>query len=120
MVAAALALFSGVIHLGVAYRHFSDSFFAGTLFVIAGMGQLAAAAFGFHRRPRWWLFTQLAFNAGLVVVYTVSRFIPILHEDPEPVEWIGLLTKSAEIILIGCLLTLLFKGQILRQEAEQS
>jgi len=105
--AAALALFSGLTHLGVAYSHFSDSFATGALFVVAGLGQLAGAAFGFHRRPRWWLLAQLAFNTGLVVVYAVSRFYPVLHGAPEPVEWIGLLTKMAEMILIGCLVTLL-------------
>lgn len=107
--AAALALLSGLTHLGVAYSHFSDSFLAGGLFIIAGLGQLAAAAFGFHRRPRWWLLVQLAFNGGLVVVYTVSRFVPVLHEAPEPVEWSGLLTKSAEVILIACLIILLIQ-----------
>jgi len=105
--AAALALFSGLTHLGVAYSHFSDSFLTGALFVIAGLGQLAGTAFGFHHRPRWWLVGQLAFNAGLVLVYAVSRFVPVLHDAPEPVEWIGVLTKIAEAILIGCLATLL-------------
>lgn len=105
--AAALALFSGLTHLGVAYSHFSDSFLTGVSFVVAGLGQLAAAAFGLHRRPRWWLLAQLVFNTGLVVVYTVSRFVPVLHASPEPVEWSGLLTKSAELILIACLITLL-------------
>jgi len=107
LTAAGCAVFSGIVHLGMAWRHYQASPTAGLLFGLTGVWQLYAAFHEYPSHARWWNLSQIAFNAGLVAVYVVSRIVPVLHDAPEPVEWLGLLTKASEIILILCLVGLL-------------
>ena len=107
LAAAGCAVFSGVIHLGLARQHYLASPPAGVLFALAGLWQLFAAYREYPLQARWWNLSNIAFNAGLIGVYALGRMAPVLHDEPEPVEWFGLVTKASELLLIACLAVLL-------------
>ena len=107
LAAAGCAVFSGVIHLGLARQHYLASPPAGVLFALAGLWQLFAAYREYPLQARWWNLSNIAFNVGLIGVYALSRMVPVLHDTPEPVEWFGLATKASELLLIVCLIGLL-------------
>lgn len=68
------AVFSGVVHLGLAWRHYQASPPAGVLFGLTGIWQLFAAIHEYSPHARKWNLSQIAVNSGLIAVYAVSPF----------------------------------------------
>ncbi len=111
--ATAASAFSGVVHLGLARLHFLESPASGVLFALSGLWQLLMGWLGYPLAARRRLYVQLAFNAGMMIVYVVSRLmaLPGLTDSPESWDILGLFTKGSEILLIVCLMRLLGLGQ---------
>jgi hypothetical protein len=80
-----LSAAAGLIHLWVAPEHFHEAWVVGTFFVLAGTGQLAFAVVLARGLGTWGLLVGVAANAGLVVLYVLSRtvalpFLPV-HDE---------------------------------------
>ncbi len=95
-VAAVAAFIAGAIHLALAFADLIPGEpTRGPLFALMGLGYVAAAAAVLARRPTLDGLVLL-YAVGLVLAYATSR-------GELPVEPIGLITKSAEVILAGIL-----------------
>lgn len=96
---AALALgTAGAIHLALAPEHAKEGLGPGSLFVAAGLAQLALAGLVATRRGgRAALVALLAVSAGLLSLYAASRGLSLPGLDREAVDAVGLVTKLLEV-----------------------
>lgn len=124
--AAAFSAGAAVIHAAEAPEHFAEWWGYGTFFVAAAAAQILLAvlllrsprqeALGgarFGRRPdgRWVIAAGIAGNAGIVVLYGLTRTIgiPLVGPDAGEVEQLtrsGVVATALEILLIGLLVGL--------------
>ncbi len=109
--AAVLSLLGGWVHLAYAAPHFRAWWLYGAFFAGVGIGQgLLAAALIRWPQP-WVALTGIAMNAGVVVMYVMTRSggIPIgPHAGVvEKAKTIDLLTTASEVVVIVLLLLLL-------------
>ncbi|HLQ62548.1 MAG TPA: hypothetical protein VK131_11855, partial [Candidatus Acidoferrales bacterium] len=89
---------AGVLHLLLVPDHFGESTYAGFFFIAAGIAELLLAA-GLLARPSSVLTTLVAGLALLLLlIYAVTRIVaPPFQSQPEPVDAIGLITKTLEL-----------------------
>jgi hypothetical protein len=73
----ALSAAAGLIHLWVAPEHFHEAWVIGTFFLLAGAGQLAFAVVLARGLGPSGLLVGVAANAGLIVLYVLSRTVTL-------------------------------------------
>lgn len=101
-----LILGDGIVHLFALNEHLDFLLFAG-FFLIVGLGQLALPLLTV-RRDRLLAWAGIVASAALIVVFVYTRILPPpFHDDPEPVETLGIISKALEAGTIGLLAYLL-------------
>ena len=104
--AAYLSLLAGIVHVVVAPEHFHEATLYGTFFATSAGLQIAWAALVVRRASRQLLLAGLLGNAGIVLLWAVTRTVGIpLGPEAGSVEAVGLLdvaTTLAEVGLACC------------------
>ena len=119
VLAAALALAAGAVHLGQVGAHLVEGWPVAAFFAIVGLVQLAAAVLSLRPRPRGWFWFGIAGSTSVIAVWAVSRTVglPFLEGGGlEPVGVAGGFASLAEawtIIILGLYLA----GQMPRWRA---
>src|SRR5262249_44519877 len=89
-----LLVFTGGVHIGLAFGHASSQAFLSSLFFVNVVAYLVLVVF---RRERWcWRLATGLLLLGTVVAYLV--FVGTGNEQPDPV---GILDKLAEVMALG-------------------
>lgn len=107
-VAAGLSLGAAAIHLSVIASHLDRGFFVASFFLLSGWFQMLWPIVYLLRRSRWVAITGVAVNAGIIVVYVISRTVGLpfgLSPDgPEAIGFVDLMATILEAIIITVLL----------------
>ena len=114
LVAAALSIAAGLVHLWVAPAHLREWTGYGVFFMASAAVQvaLAAALLAWPRRTA--VVAGIGANAALIVVYTLSRTTGIgvgPHGGPESVDGLAFATVTVELLTVALLLSLLDGGR---------
>ena len=106
-------LSAGLIHFIVAPEHFGHSPAHGIFFVIAGIAEIAWGV-AFWRKPNRILYTfGLFMTGGLVTLWAVTRVLPApFAGSPGDIEFWGLYSKIAELMVIAALIAMSHAGEI--------
>ena len=100
-----LILADGLIHLLALNEHLDFLLFAG-FFLAVGLGQIALPVLAL-RRDRLLVYAGIASSVVLIALFVYTRVLPPpFHDDPEPVETLGILSKAIEVATIGLLASL--------------
>lgn len=104
---------AGIIHIVLAPEHYSHAPAHGLFFAVAGVAQIIWA-YAFWRQPTERLYyIGLILAGGLVVLWTLTRFLPApFHHHPEAVDIGGIACKISELVSFGALLALAAQGSI--------
>lgn len=104
---------AGIIHLVLAPEHYEHAPAHGLFFAVAGVTQLFWA-YAFWRKPTERLYyVGLVLAGGLVVLWTLTRFLPApFQHHPEAVDIGGIACKISELVSFGALLALAAQGSI--------
>jgi len=89
-----LLVFTGGVHVGLAFGHTADQPFLSLLFVVNGVTYLVLAVL--RRDRRWWRPVTGLLLLGTIVAYLV--LVGSGREQPDPV---GILDKLAELLALG-------------------
>src|SRR5215468_2622364 len=89
-----LLVFTGGVHVGMAFGHTAGQPFLSLLFVVNGVTYLVLAVL--RRDRRWWRPVTGLLLLGTIVAYLV--LVGIGREQPDPV---GILDKLAELLALG-------------------
>jgi hypothetical protein len=105
---AILSVVTAVIHFAVAGEHFQEYWLFGVFMLVVAWLQLLWAAGVVVRPARWLLAVGAIVNAGVVVVYIVTRTVgDVIGPTPNAVEPVGfgdaLCTVLEAIVVAGCL-----------------
>lgn len=97
-----LIIITSIIHFMDAPDNFSQATYKGVLFVLNGLGALAAA-YGIFRGAAWGWLLGLLIAGGAIVGYVISRTVglPGLKVDPHWLEPMGVLSVIVEAIFIA-------------------
>lgn len=116
---AALSAGAAAIHFAVVEEHFEEYLLFGVFFVAAGALQALWAFLILARPSKGVYFTGLVGNAGIVVLWVVSRTtgLPIGPEpgSPEAASILDLVATSYEALIAVGLLVLLTRGPLRRR-----
>lgn len=138
--AGSLSITAGLIHVAVAPEHFEEWWSYGVTFLTIAVAQLS---FGFVLLARAWshdqedtigylwrkysrllYFVAIAGNASVISLYLLTRTVGIplgpSAGEIETITTIGLVSKFIEVLLIGCLLILFYKGERYEPENHSS
>ncbi len=112
---AILSLATAVIHFAVAGEHFAEYWLFGVFMLVVAWLQLMWAIVALVRPSRWLLVSGIVLNAGVVVVYIVTRTVgDVIGPTPDAVEPFGfgdgLCTVLEAIVAAGCAWLLLTVG----------
>lgn len=97
-VAIGLIIVTGLVHLIDAPDAFEEITYKGVLFVLNGVGALAAA-YGIYRNQRWGWTLGLVISVGSILAYVMSRTAGLPGLPAEPDEWLeplGVISLLAE------------------------
>lgn len=118
--AAALSLIAALVHLWVVPEHFEEWWGYGTFFLVVAAAQ-ALYGMALLWRPGDGLFALgITVNLALLILYMVTRTVGIPVFGPhaghvEELETAGLLTKTAELVLVALLLAAWYRGRTVEQ-----
>lgn len=93
-----LIIVTGIIHFIEAPEYFDEAAYMGVLFVLNGIGSLAAA-FGIYKNQKWGWFLGLLIAAGSIIGYAASRTAGLPNVAVK--EWfepIGILSFAVEVL----------------------
>jgi hypothetical protein len=118
IVASCLAILSvatAVIHFAVAGEHFAEFWLFGVFMLVVAWLQLTWAIVALVRASRWLLVSGIILNAGVVVVYIITRTVgDVVGPTPHAVEPFGfgdgLCTVLEAVIVAGCAWLLTARG----------
>ena len=119
VLAAALALAAGAVHLGQVGAHLEEGWPVAAFFAIVGLVQLAAAVLLLRQRPRGWFWFGIAGSASVIAVWAVSRTVGLPFLEGGGPQLIGVadgfasLAEAWTIIILGLYLA----GQMPRWRA---
>jgi hypothetical protein len=104
---AILSAAAAVIHFAVADAHYQEYWAFGVFMVGAAIAQIAWSAVAMLRSSRWLWAVGAVINAGIVVVYVVTRtYGDVVGPTPHEVEPIGFgdafCTGLEAVIALGC------------------
>jgi amino acid transporter len=104
---AILSVATAVIHFAVAGEHFQEYWLFGVFMLTVAWLQLAWAIVVASRMPPWLLGSGAIINAGIIVIYIVTRTVgDVIGPTPHDVEPFGfgdgLCTVLEAIIVAGC------------------
>ncbi len=104
---AVLSVATAVIHFAVAGEHFAEYWLFGVFMLVVAWLQLTWAIAALVRPSRWLLAGGLILNAGVVVVYIVTRTAgDVIGPTPNAVEPFGfgdgLCTVLEAVVVAGC------------------
>jgi hypothetical protein len=123
-VLAALSLGAGVIHFSVSGEHYSLSWMHGAFFAVTAWLQVAWAIGVILRPTRRLLVTGVILNAGIALVWVVSRIwgIPIGPDawTPEPATFIDQLSTGFEVGIVAVSLAVLVRPALATQKLRPS
>jgi hypothetical protein len=110
---AVLSVATAVIHFAVAGAHFQEYWLFGVFMLVAAWLQLSWAILAVIRPSRVTLWTAIVLNAGVIVVYIVTRTVgdvvgPTPHEV-EPVGFGDLLCTVLEAVVAAVCIWLLIR-----------
>lgn len=102
----------GLIHLVDAPDNYTEAAYKGILFVLNGLGALAAA-YGMLRNQSWGWWLGLLVSGGALVMYVVSRTIglPGLGVDDAWFEPMGVLSLVVEASVVALFLMHMLRRQ---------
>lgn len=93
-----LIVITGIIHFIEAPEYFEEAAYMGGLFVLNGIGSLAAA-FGIYKNQKWGWILGLLIALGSIVGYAISRTIGLPYiAVKEWFEFIGILSLVVEAL----------------------
>lgn len=108
-IAVFLMLTDGIIHLIALNEHLEVTVIA-LFFLGVGIAQIAMSP-ALLGNWRFVLPLSILVTVVLIVLFIVTRFLaPPFHDEPEPVEALGLVSKAIEVALLG-LLVYMSQGQ---------
>ena len=122
-----MSVLAAMLHAEVAPEHWQEWWGYGAFFIVSAAAQLVYGLllllFAIHleaRLPSWARSERLLYasgivgNGALIALYvwtrTVGNFAGPATGEIEPVELIGILSKAAEVALVGMLVIALWKG----------
>ena len=95
-----LIIVTGIIHFIEAPEYFDEAAYMGVLFVLNGIGSLAAA-FGIYKNQKWGWFLGLLIAAGSIVGYAASRTVGLPGVAVKGwFEFIGILSLAVEGLFV--------------------
>jgi hypothetical protein len=106
-VAAGLSFGAAAIHLSVIESHIDRGFFVASFFLLSGWFQMLWPVVYLLRRSRWVAITGAAVNAGIVVLYVISRTVGLpfgLTDGPEAVGFVDLVATIMESVIVVMLM----------------
>jgi hypothetical protein len=104
---AVVSLATAVIHFAVSGEHFQEYWLFGVFMLVVAWGQLGWAVLAVARPSRAMLWAGAALNAGVIVVYVVTRTVgDVIGPTPNAVEPFGfgdgLCTVLEAVVAAGC------------------
>ncbi len=116
---AALSAGAAAIHFAVVGEHLKEYVLFGVFFGALGIAQAVWAGLIVVRPSRWMYVAGLIANAGVVLIWLVSRTtgLPIGPEagSPEPARVLDVLSTSYEVLIVVGIVFLLVPGRLRRQ-----
>lgn len=105
-----LIIVTGIVHFIEAPEYFEEAAYMGVLFVLNGIGSLAAA-YGIYKRQNWGWLLGLLIAGGSIIGYALSRSVGLPGVAvKEWLEAIGILSLAVEGVFVILALKTLTAG----------
>lgn len=116
-----LIIVTGIVHFIEAPEYFEEAAYMGALFVLNGVGSIAAA-YGIYKNLRWGWILGLLIAAGSIVGYALSRAVGLPNIAVK--EWFeatGIISLVVETLFCLSAVKMLFSGvrRQLRQDSAE-